>query len=247
MIPDTDFPTVTVTGVEGAEPVPKPAPALVGAVEPRPRRPRGRPVTPPDAVARRRQQIVKAAYEVFGERGYHAAGIADIAERLGIGHGTFYRYFENKRDILDHVIDYGVGEILKSVVLEGAHEATTLDEFRIQLEDMAGRLFTEISVRQPRLTQLVLFEATSIDDRLSARVFQLVDAVTGIVRSLLDSGVNRGFLRADLDQGSTALAATGALFAGMVAAARGVMDDQARGRYVTALVALLCEGGQATR
>ena len=25
--------------------------------------------------------------------------------RLGIGHGTFYRYFSNKRDIIDHVID----------------------------------------------------------------------------------------------------------------------------------------------
>jgi AcrR family transcriptional regulator len=28
-----------------------------------------------------------------------------LAEREGIGHGTFYRYFENKRDIVDHVID----------------------------------------------------------------------------------------------------------------------------------------------
>ena len=31
--------------------------------------------------------------------------IADIAKRLGIGHGTFYRHFANKRDILEHVID----------------------------------------------------------------------------------------------------------------------------------------------
>ena len=51
-----------------------------------------------------RREIVEAAFECFTERGYHATGIADIAARLGIGHGTFYRYYENKRDIVDHVI-----------------------------------------------------------------------------------------------------------------------------------------------
>ena len=51
-----------------------------------------------------REEIVDAAFAEFAERGYHDTGIADIARRLGIGHGTFYRYFENKRDILDHVV-----------------------------------------------------------------------------------------------------------------------------------------------
>ncbi|MET0796373.1 MAG: helix-turn-helix domain-containing protein, partial [Rhodococcus sp. (in: high G+C Gram-positive bacteria)] len=52
-----------------------------------------------------RREIIDASFECFAKRGYHATGIADIATTLGIGHGTFYRYFENKRDIIDHVID----------------------------------------------------------------------------------------------------------------------------------------------
>ena len=52
-----------------------------------------------------RREIVAASFDCFAERGYHATGIADIAARLGIGHGTFYRYFENKRDLLVKVIE----------------------------------------------------------------------------------------------------------------------------------------------
>jgi AcrR family transcriptional regulator len=49
-------------------------------------------------------EIIEAAFLEFSERGYHQTAISDIAKRLGIGHGTFYRHFENKRDILDKVM-----------------------------------------------------------------------------------------------------------------------------------------------
>src|SRR4030088_1834535 len=52
-----------------------------------------------------REEIVDAAIEVFAESGYHDAGVADIAKRVGIGHSTFYRHFDNKRAILDEVIN----------------------------------------------------------------------------------------------------------------------------------------------
>ena len=121
----------------------------------------GRP--PPDQLAeRRRRQIIEAAYEVFSRKGYSAAGIADIAEELGIGHGTFYRYFKNKRDILDQVVDYGVERIMDALTLETTEPAKTLDEFREQLRRIGERLFALLD-SEPGLGQIVLLEATSID------------------------------------------------------------------------------------
>ncbi|HSY16374.1 MAG TPA: TetR/AcrR family transcriptional regulator, partial [Jatrophihabitantaceae bacterium] len=200
------------------------------------RRPRGRPVATPAAVLRRRQQIVEAAYAVFAERGYHAAGIADIAERLRIGHGTFYRYFENKRDILDHVVDYGVNHILKLVIGGGVAEATTLGEFRSQLAALGNRLFEEVAVREPRLPKLILFEATSIDDELTERVFTLLESITAVLRSLFDNGVKCGFLRPDLDVAAVSRAANGAVLSGLLIAARGPFTEIDRVRYVAAMV-----------
>src|SRR5580704_6496919 len=134
-----------------------------------PGRRRGRRPPPEELVERRRTEIIEAAYEVFSTRGYSASGIADIAEKLGIGHGTFYRYFKNKRDILDQVVDYGVERMVAALELETTEAATTLDEFRDQLRHIGERLFGMLD-EDPGLGSVVLLEATSIDEEMTQRV-----------------------------------------------------------------------------
>lgn len=46
------------------------------------------------------QRILDSAVAVFAEKGFHAARIADIAERAGVADGTVYLYFKNKDEIL---------------------------------------------------------------------------------------------------------------------------------------------------
>src|SRR2546421_3308964 len=159
---------------------------------------RGRRPSPEELVERRRAQIIEAAYEVFSQKGYSATGIADIAERLSIGHGTFYRYFKNKRDILDQVVDYGVERIMEALELETAAPAKTLDEFREQLRRIGERLFALLD-SDPGLGQVVLLEATSIDEEMTQRVLGMVDTFGALTGTFLQNGVKRGFLRQDLD------------------------------------------------
>ncbi len=42
-------------------------------------------------------KIKKAARKLFVERGYHATRPQDIAREAGLGHGTFYLHYEDKR------------------------------------------------------------------------------------------------------------------------------------------------------
>ena len=55
---------------------------------------------------RRVADIMKAAREVFSEKGYDEALLSDIAERADVVEGSIYRYFENKRDLLVKVIEH---------------------------------------------------------------------------------------------------------------------------------------------
>lgn len=50
----------------------------------------------PDAAGR----LMKAAIELFDERGYDATTVAEIAERAGLTKRTFFRYFADKREVL---------------------------------------------------------------------------------------------------------------------------------------------------
>ena len=48
----------------------------------------------------RRKQILDAAAQVFAEKGFDRATIADIARAAGVAEGSIYNYFKNKGDLL---------------------------------------------------------------------------------------------------------------------------------------------------
>ena len=47
----------------------------------------------------RREQVLDAAVEEFGERGYHGASTANIAKRAGISQPYIYALFSDKREL----------------------------------------------------------------------------------------------------------------------------------------------------
>ncbi len=66
----------------------------------------------------KRDEIARAALELFVEHGFHAAPMAMIAERAGVGAGTIYRYFENK-DVLISELYKEVEKKLYPFILDG--------------------------------------------------------------------------------------------------------------------------------
>jgi len=51
-----------------------------------------------------RTRLLEAAEEVFADVGYHAASVVKITEVAGVGGGTFYLYFQSKKEIFDELV-----------------------------------------------------------------------------------------------------------------------------------------------
>ncbi|WP_442790966.1 TetR/AcrR family transcriptional regulator [Nocardia sp. NBC_01327] len=190
-----------------------------------------------------RQEIIDTAFACFAEKGYHATGIADIANELGIGHGTFYRYFANKRDIIDHVIDDLAARIVEALGTENAPDAAeSLEAYRGQLERI-GVALNSIFLEDRRVAQLLLFQATGIDAELTMRLYGLLDTADALTTAYLEHGVEQGYLRADLDTVNTAKAVTGMLLAAILHGLRNPDLDQAAADGLTqAIRRLLIDG-----
>jgi AcrR family transcriptional regulator len=47
----------------------------------------------------RREQLLEAAREVFGDRDYDQVSVDEVAERAGVSHGLVFQYFGRKRDL----------------------------------------------------------------------------------------------------------------------------------------------------
>src|SRR5438309_11882308 len=76
----------------------------VSAVQRRPR--------PEPNVGPKRDALLRAAIDVFAERGYFHAQVADVARAAGVAAGTVYLYFRSKDDLLISIFERGMREAL---------------------------------------------------------------------------------------------------------------------------------------
>jgi len=146
-----------------------------------PRR-RGRPPEPGLREVRQ-QAIVRAAYHVLAERGYERSSISDIARAAGVGQGTVYRYFESKRELLDHVFDYAVSRVAGALQIDALADLDLTDYRQsVRLPVLFGsRLFALVD-EDPAIVRLITVESSAVDLELRYRVlgfFAAVDAMLG--------------------------------------------------------------------
>jgi AcrR family transcriptional regulator len=67
------------------------------------------------SLADRRAAILRAALEVFAERGFHEASLDDVAARGGISKALIYEHFASKRELQRELLDTYVHEGLERV------------------------------------------------------------------------------------------------------------------------------------
>ncbi len=73
---------------------------------------------------RTRQKVLAAARKVLVLRGYQSARVEEITRLAHVGYGTFYRYFRNRQDVLEAVMEEVYGQLLGAgfpARIEAAH------------------------------------------------------------------------------------------------------------------------------
>jgi AcrR family transcriptional regulator len=78
------------------------------------------PVSRHEKATMRRRRLIEAARILFGEHGFHATGMAQIAEASGIRVGQIYRDFDSKEDIIAAMVALDLSDFLDEAVLAAA-------------------------------------------------------------------------------------------------------------------------------
>lgn len=186
----------------------------------------------------RREEILDAAERIFASKGYNETGIADIAAELGIGHGTFYRYFENKSDIGIQVLDRALLQVTMPLASEDPHASNTIEEYRAQVTRLMLKMFESLEAR-PDIYLLLQVQSSAIDPKIAHRSFEVFSAHTEV---FLRNGLEKGFLRSDLDVEITAQALVGLIFEGTRRAIAEGAERALWQRWIDAGVALMFTG-----
>lgn len=67
-----------------------------------------------------RRRLMAAARQLFVARGYHATRPQDISREAGLGHGTFYLHFKDKRECFLAFVDEARAELDAAVIARTA-------------------------------------------------------------------------------------------------------------------------------
>jgi AcrR family transcriptional regulator len=95
----------------------------------------------------KRRELIRAAAAVFQEKGYEAATLNDIAERVGADRASLYYYVEGKEELFHEAVLGGVTANLEEVDRIVALDAAPEEKLRL----IAKRLLTSYEEHYPHM------------------------------------------------------------------------------------------------
>lgn len=63
-----------------------------------------------------RERILRTAFQLFHEQGFHATGVATIVREAGINPGSLYHFFEGKDQLLLQVLEFAISYLGPAVM-----------------------------------------------------------------------------------------------------------------------------------
>lgn len=150
------------------------------------------PGRPRDAglAERRRAEILAEAARVFAESGYRQADVQVVADRLGVGKGTVYRYFESKEALFFGAVDAGIRALVERVDTVVAGLEDPVEHMKRAVHAYLG-FFDE----NPDLVELLIIERAEFRDREQATYFVYRDRNYDRRLAFIRQGIERGVIR----------------------------------------------------
>ncbi len=173
----------------------------------------------------RQRQILECAKKVFAERGFHAANISHICAEAGIGRGTLYQYFPNKKSVFTALLRE-TAERVHAFMLERRKGMRFPRPERLRREAVVAwtadrlRELIEVAFHDERMLRIILREAVGLDMDVESILSEIDDSLIAIVEQDLRASIDAGIVR-DLDPNVAATLIVGGVEKLLVAALRG--------------------------
>jgi TetR/AcrR family transcriptional regulator, cholesterol catabolism regulator len=143
--------------------------------------------------AQRRREIVAAGAAVFRERGYEAASLRDVAERMGTDRASLYYYVASKSELFQLVTRTAVEEVVaaaEAVQVQDGDAAT-------RLRALVIAVLSEYEAHYPYMFVYIQEDMTrihseTIDEVWARTMLELGQRFEVALLAIIDDGVTEG-------------------------------------------------------
>jgi AcrR family transcriptional regulator len=134
-----------------------------------------------------RDQILNSAAQVFCQKGYHGASMADIAQAVGLQKATLYHHFKGKQEILSELLDNALNLVTGNMELTASSNSSPEEKLHL-----AMRTYLQTLCEQPNLSSVLIMEYRSLDKELYNRHIRNRDRFEKMWRDIIQEGVDAG-------------------------------------------------------
>lgn len=149
----------------------------------------GRPVDP-ELRGRRCEEILDAAVKLFAKHGYSRVDTQVLADDVGVGKGTLYRYFPSKKRLFLAAVDRVMRRLRAAIDDRIAGVADPLEQI-----SQAVRGYLTFVADNPDFVELLIQERAHFKDRTKPTYFEHREANIERWRTLYRSLMSEGRIR----------------------------------------------------
>lgn len=107
-----------------------------------------------------KEKMIHAAMALFAEKGFHKTSAPDIAARAKVATGTFYSYFNNKKEVFIEIIQRIYKNIFEKVLINfestmTRYRFTSAKDAKKLTHFILGRLVAEYKVNEHLLKEIL--------------------------------------------------------------------------------------------
>ncbi|EHS58389.1 TetR/AcrR family transcriptional regulator [Paenibacillus sp. Aloe-11] len=110
----------------------------------------------------RRKEIIEAALNVFGTKGYSRTNIEDITNEIGMSKGAIYQYFKNKEELFISTIRETSQKQMLFKLTKLEQETVSIEEFLVEI----GMVFLSVfeDPRKIKLMRIIIGETPNFPE-----------------------------------------------------------------------------------
>ena len=138
---------------------------------------------------KRKQELLKIAYDMFLTRGYENTSVDEIIEKAQIAKGTYYYHFQSKEQMLEEVIDMMIDS-----EIETAKQIIGMDISVPQ--KIVGIIASMKPTESEQPIKDTLFQPENVLMHHKVRK-QLIDVLTPLLSEVIQEGVDEGIFECD--------------------------------------------------
>ncbi|MCL4078448.1 TetR/AcrR family transcriptional regulator [Coriobacteriia bacterium Es71-Z0120] len=137
-----------------------------------------------------RDRILASAGALFGQRGFDAVSVADIAQASGTSTSLIYYHFADKQSLFETAV-LEAADLMEAVASDALAEPGSPAERLIAF----ARAYSELLGSHPDTMRVLILSVASLEGRLPQQVLERASAIVDALASAIADGIAAGAFR----------------------------------------------------